>query len=68
RETLNQLETVAVAKNQFLQYMLQGLPVPTNKDMDEIYKEMYLLKKKVRTLEKQLDDVRKPKPAQKAKD
>jgi len=28
--------------------------VPTNRDMDHIYKDLYLLKKRVRVLEKEL--------------
>lgn len=55
RETLNQLEAFSVAKNQFLQDVLQSLPVPTNKEMDDMYKELYTLKKKVKSLEKTLN-------------
>ncbi len=57
-ETLNQLEAYSVARNQFLQDILQQLPVPTNKDMDDLYKELHLLKKKVRNLERQVDEMR----------
>jgi hypothetical protein len=28
------------------------LPVPTHKEMDELYKEIYLLKKRIKALEK----------------
>jgi len=35
---------------------MQSLPIPTNKDMDELSKELYLLKKKVRELEKKLEE------------
>ena len=55
RETLNQLEAFSVAKNLFLQDLLQNLPVPTNKEMDDMYKEMYVLKKRVKSLEKALN-------------
>jgi len=61
RETLNQLESFSVAKNQFLQDILQSLPVPTNKDMDDMYKELYVLKKRVKTLEKKLSTLQQPK-------
>jgi polyhydroxyalkanoate synthase subunit PhaE len=53
-ETLQQTEQFAVAKNQFLEDLLQMLPVATNKHMDELYKDLYTLKKRVRTLEKKL--------------
>jgi hypothetical protein len=57
-ETLNQLEAFSVARNQFLQDVLQQLPVPTNRDMDDLYKELHLLKKKVRNMERQMDEMR----------
>ena len=54
REMLDQVENFANAKNEVLQDLLQSLPVPTNRDMDHIYKDLYLLKKRVRVLEKEL--------------
>lgn len=33
----------------------QQLPVPTNRDMDELYKEIYLLKKKVNKLSRKIE-------------
>jgi len=41
-----------MARHRMLTDMLQSLPLPTNKEMDELYKELYLLKKRVRELEK----------------
>ncbi len=40
------------AKDNVLKDALQYLPIPTNKDMDELYKDFYLLKKKVKELDK----------------
>jgi polyhydroxyalkanoate synthase subunit PhaE len=40
------------ARQEVLIDLLGNLPIPTNKEMDELYKELYLLKKKVRELEK----------------
>jgi len=54
REMLSQAEDYVAAKNEVLQDILQSLPVPTNKDMDNIYKDLYLLKKRVKILEKEL--------------
>jgi len=51
-ETLHQTEQFAVAKNQFMEDLLQMLPVATNKDMDELSRDLYMLKKRVRALEK----------------
>ena len=51
-KTLSSTAEFSKAKNDVIQNTLDTLPVPTQKEMDELYKEIYLLKKKVRTLEK----------------
>jgi hypothetical protein len=50
--TLGAFENFVAAKNEILQDFLQSLPVPTDKDMDELYQEIYLLKKRMREHEK----------------
>jgi len=50
--TLGAFENFVAAKNEILQDFLQSLPVPTDKDMDELYQEIYLLKKRLREHEK----------------
>jgi hypothetical protein len=50
--TLGAFENFVAAKNEILQDFLQTLPVPTNKDMDDLYQEIYLLKKRMREHEK----------------
>ena len=52
--TLNKLEDFLIAKNDAMRDFLQLLPVVTHKDMDDMYREFYLLKKRVKELEKQL--------------
>ncbi len=52
--TLNKLEDFLIAKDEALQDFLQLLPVVTHKDMDDMYREFHLLKKRVKELEKQL--------------
>ncbi|MEE9910603.1 MAG: hypothetical protein K4571_02665 [Deltaproteobacteria bacterium] len=52
--TLNKLEDFIIAKNDAMRDFLQLLPVVTHKDMDDLYKEFHLLKKRVKELEKQL--------------
>jgi len=52
--TLNKLEDFLIAKDDALRDFLQLLPVVTHKDMDDLYKEFHLLKKRVKELEKQL--------------
>jgi polyhydroxyalkanoate synthesis regulator phasin len=49
-----QLSEYIISKNEVLQDLLQGLPVPTYKEMDELYKDLHLLKKKVKNLERAL--------------
>jgi len=50
--TLAALKDYRVAREQWMMDLLQDVPVPTHKDMDELYKELYALKKKVKKLEK----------------
>jgi hypothetical protein len=49
---LKALRDYKVSKELVLIDMLQELPIPTHKDMDELYKELYTLKKRVKELEK----------------
>ena len=52
-QTLNALENSKMTTGKVIEDILGMFPVPTQKDMDELYKEIYLLKKKVKALEKQ---------------
>jgi len=50
---LESLTEFSAAKKETLQdALLYMLPVPTQKEMDELYKEIYVLKKRIRELEK----------------
>lgn len=51
---LKRFEDFMIVRNETLQDYLQMLPVVTNKDIDDLYKEFHLLKKRVRELEKLL--------------
>ena len=42
-----------IAKNEVFQDILQFLPVPTHKEIDELYRDLHVLKKRVRELERQ---------------
>jgi len=50
--TLKAVEDFMVARQEMIQDFIQTLPVPTQKDMDGLYQELYRLKKRVRQLEK----------------
>ena len=52
-QALNALEDYKMTSEQVMEDFLGMFPVPTQKDMDELYKEIYLLKKKVKALEKE---------------
>jgi polyhydroxyalkanoate synthase subunit PhaE len=41
-----------MSKDEIMMDLLQFLPIPTNRDMDEVYKELYTLKKMVKELAK----------------
>jgi polyhydroxyalkanoate synthase subunit PhaE len=51
-ETLAAMDDYLEARNRIIQDMLQSLPIPTSKEMDDLYLEVYKLKKSVRKLEK----------------
>lgn len=52
--TIEALTEYRQAREDFLCDLLKELPVPTNKEMDALYREFYELKKEVRSLSKQL--------------
>jgi polyhydroxyalkanoate synthase subunit PhaE len=52
--TLDALEDFTLAKQELLASSLGALPIPSNRDMDELYYEVYLLKKQVKELAKKL--------------
>jgi hypothetical protein len=54
-DVLNTMSDFSVVKNELMQDLLSTLPVSTQKDTDDLYKEIYLLKKRIKTLEKKLD-------------
>ncbi len=58
--TLNALSEYAVARRKILEDALRMLPVPTQKDMDDLYKEMYILKKRIKDLEKKVKRTESP--------
>ena len=52
-KTLDALEDFIEARNAIAQDFLKTLAVPTQDELDELYKELYLLKKRVKILEKE---------------
>ncbi len=55
-KTISALVDYRNARDEMMYDILQNLPIPTNRDMDELYKEFYQLKKKVRELAKKLEE------------
>ncbi len=55
--TLNALEDFNQAKEEILSEALAALPIPTRRDLDGLYRELYLLKKQVKSLSRKLADV-----------
>lgn len=47
------------SKAKLVNAMLQQLGIPTNSEMDELYQELYTLKKRLKTVEKQLKSMEK---------
>jgi class III poly(R)-hydroxyalkanoic acid synthase PhaE subunit len=56
-ETMNQF---IYSRSQVLEDTLQTLPIPTNKDMDALYRDLYQLKRRVVSLEKQIQLLNTP--------
>ncbi len=55
-KTIQSLIAYRNAKDEMMYDILKNLPIPTNRDMDELYKEFYELKKKVRELSRKLEE------------
>jgi len=58
-ETLSAFEDFISARNRIVSDVMQSLPIPTNKDMDDLYDEIYRLKKRVKEMERVNRDLRK---------
>jgi len=54
-QALNALEDFATAKQELLADALEVLGLPSPRDLDELYREIYLLKKRTRLIAKKLD-------------
>lgn len=54
-KTIAHLAEYRQAKDAVMYDLLSKLPIPTNRDMDEVYKDLYLLKKKVNELTQRVD-------------
>ena len=52
-ETLGALEDLVTARNAITQDLLKTMAVPTQDELDELYKELYQLKKRIKILEKE---------------
>ncbi|WP_373501976.1 poly(R)-hydroxyalkanoic acid synthase subunit PhaE [Desulfococcus sp.] len=53
--TIHALVDYRRAKEDFLCDLLQNLPIPTHRDMDALYKEFHLMKKKIRELSRKVE-------------
>ncbi len=55
-KTIQSLVAYRSARDEMMYDILKNLPIPTNREMDELYKEFYELKKKVRELSRKLEE------------
>jgi len=53
--TLNAMEEFTLARQKFLQDLMQMFPAPTYKDIDDLSKEIYELKKRVKEMAEKVD-------------
>ncbi|MGA9755481.1 MAG: poly(R)-hydroxyalkanoic acid synthase subunit PhaE [Desulfobaccales bacterium] len=56
-QTLNALEDFTLAKQELLADALEALSLPSRRDLDELYREMYLLKKRNKVMAKKLAEI-----------
>lgn len=63
-DTINALVKYKKAKEEVLYDMLNTLPIPTNREMDELYKEFNILKRHVREHEKRMARLEEAMPPQ----
>jgi len=54
---LNETAAFKITGNDLLTEFLEFLPIPTNRDMDEVYKELYALKKQTRQANKKISNL-----------
>lgn len=57
KNTINALADYRKSKNEVVCLFLKNLPIPTNREMDDIYKELYMMKKQIKELAHQLDQI-----------
>ncbi len=55
--TITSLAAYKGVKNDVTDIFLKEFQIPTRKDMDEVYKDIYLMKKKIRTLSRQVESL-----------
>lgn len=55
-KTIKSLVEYRNARDEMMYDILKNLPIPTNRDMDELYKEFYELKKKVKELSRKMEN------------
>jgi len=53
--TLNALQDFTIAKDALMAEVMEALSLPSRRDLDALYREMYVLKQSVREMAKQLD-------------
>jgi len=51
-KTLQSMSELTKARDDVLENMLSSLPIPKQKDLDDLYHELYILKKRIKMLEK----------------
>jgi hypothetical protein len=58
-KTLSTMEDFMAARNGIAQDVLKAMAVPSQDDLDDLYKEIYFLKRRIKTLEKERSDTLK---------
>ncbi len=57
KKTIDSLSDYRKSKDEVLYLILKMLPIPTNKEMDDVYRELYMMKKQIRELTDQMNQL-----------
>jgi hypothetical protein len=59
KKTIDAMAEYRQARDEVVGQLLKVLPIPTNREMDEVYKELYTLKRQLKALSKEMSQLKK---------
>ncbi|ACN17265.1 PhaE [Desulforapulum autotrophicum HRM2] len=59
KNTIDAMAEYRQARDEVMGQILKQLPIPTNREMDDVYKELYTLKRQIKALSKEISQLKK---------